>query len=378
MDILWFIPSHGDTRYLGTTISQRVASPEYLIQVAQAIDALGYSGALLPTGAICEDAWVVASSLISVTKRMKFLVAVRPGSLSPTLAARMAATLDRLSNGRLMLNIITGGDPVELAGDGTFLSHDERYEVTDEFMAVWRGLFTGEATDFEGKHIHIRGGKLLQPPVQRPYPPIFFAGSSPAGHNMAAKYADVYLTLGEPPSAVAEKIADVRRRAAEYGRTVRIGVRLHIFVRETMEAAWSAAESILKYVDETLIAQRQAELARFDSVGQGRMRALHKGNRESLEISPNLWAGVGLINKGIGTSLVGDADTVAERLQEYVDLGVDTFILSGYPHLEEAYRVAELVLPRLAGWAGRHDAVFNNTTIPKTWTQRESKESLNG
>jgi alkanesulfonate monooxygenase len=335
--------------------------------VAQAVDALGFTGALLPTGAGCEDSWVAASSLISVTKRMKFLIAVRPGSLSPTLAARMAVSFDRLSGGRLLLNIITGGDPVELAGDGTFLSHDERYEVTDEFLTVWQALMTGESTDFSGKHISIKGGRLLNPPVQRPYPPLFFAGSSPAAHRTAAKHADVYLTLGEPPAAVAEKINDVRSHAAEQGRTIRIGVRLHIIVRETDAEAWAAADDMLKYADPVTIAERQAELARFDSVGQGRMRALHNGSRESLEISPNLWAGIGLINKGIGTALVGDPDTVAERIQEYADLGADTFILSSYPHLEEAYRVAELVLPRLPAWAGNNDHVFQPKFIPTTW-----------
>ncbi len=370
MEILWFIPSHSDTRYLGTPISRRSASHDYLAQVAGAVDALGYTGALLPTGAGCEDSWVVASSLLAVTKRMKFLIAIRPGSLSPTLAARMAASFDRMSNGRLMVNIITGGDPVELAGDGTHLSHDERYEVTDEFLSVWKGLFTGQETTFAGKHIDIRGGKLLNPPVQRPYPPLYFAGSSTAAYRVAAKHADVYLTLGEPPAAIAEKIADVRRQAAEQGRTVRVGVRLHIFVRETAEEAWAAAERVLKYVDDDAIAQSQAKLERFDSVGQGRMRTLHQGSRETLEISPNLWAGIGLINKGIGTALVGDPDTIAERLQEYADLGADSFILSSYPHLEEAYRVAELVLPRLPAWvasAKDRDAVFQPSLMPTTW-----------
>jgi alkanesulfonate monooxygenase len=370
MDVLWFIPGHGDTRYLGTPVSRRNTSFAYMAQVAQAVDALGYSGALLPTGQGCEDSWVLASSLIAVTRQMKFLIAVRPGSLSPTLAARMTATFDRLSDGRLLLNIITGGDPVELAGDGTFLSHDERYEVTDEFLTIWRRLFTGEAVDFDGKHLQIRGGKLLMPPVQRPYPPLFFGGSSPAAHAVAAKHVDLYLTLGEPPQAVAEKFADIRQRAAAHGRTVRFGVRLHIFVRETAEEAWAAAHRVLSYVTDDMIEAQQAKLAQFDSVGQGRTRALHNGNRDSLEISPNLWAGIGLINKGVGTALVGDPDTVAQRLQEYIDLGADTFVLSSYPHLEEAYRVAELVLPRLPQWREsmrQRDAVFQPNRLPTGW-----------
>lgn len=370
MEILWFIPSHGDTRYLGTQISRRHMSMEYITQVAQAVDALGFTGALLPTGAGCEDSWVVASALIPVTKRMKFLIAIRPGSLSPTLAARMAATFDRISNGRLLLNIITGGDPAELAGDGTFMTHDERYEVTDEFLDIWRGLFTGDSTDFSGKHLRIEGGKLLMSPVQHPYPPLYFGGSSPAGLKVAAKHIDVYLSLGEPPSMLKQKIDQVRELAAAEGRTIRIGVRLHIFVRDTAEEAWRAANDVLKHADMQKIAEQQSKLQKFDSVGQARMRSLHNGSTDNLEISPNLWAGIGLINKGVGTALVGDPDTVAERLHEYMELGADSFILSSYPHLEEAYRVAELVFPRLPAWVETvrtTDQVFQRALMPETW-----------
>ncbi len=371
MEILWFIPGHGDSRYLGTQVSRRLTSHAYLATVAKTIDALGFSGALLPTGAGCEDSWVLASTLIPETKRMKFLIALRPGSLSPTLAARMAATFDRMSDGRLLLNIITGGDPVELAGDGTFLKHDERYEITDEFCTIYRDLFTGDSVDFEGKHIQIKGGKLLLPPVQRPYPPLFFGGSSPAGHKVAAKHADTYLTLAEPPKDIKAKIDDVRGQAAALGRTVEVGLRVHIIVREDENEAWAAAEDILKYADDAAIKERQEHLARFDSVGQSRMVNLHgAGGRDELEISPNLWAGIGLVNKGLGTALVGNPDQVAERMQEYMDLGVDKFILSSYPHLEEAYRVAELIFPRLPAWMEtlkRRDEVFHSDLIPQTW-----------
>jgi alkanesulfonate monooxygenase len=370
MEILWFIPGHGDTRFLGTQTSRRHTTHAYLAQVAQAADALGFTGALLPTGQGCEDSWVLASSLIALTKRLKFLIAIRPGSLSPTLAARMAATFDRLSNGRLLLNIITGGDPKELAGDGTFLSHDERYVVTDEFLAIWRDLFTGESTSFEGKYEHIEGGKLALPPVQRPYPPLYFGGSSPAAIEVASKHIDTYLSLGEPPQEIAKKFDAVREAAQRHGRQVKFGVRLHIVVREKTEDAWAAAEDLLRYADADVIAQNQAKLAQFDSVGQSRMRQLHNGGRESLEISPNLWAGFGLVNKGLGTALVGDPDTIAERLQEYVDLGVESFVLSGYTHLEEAYRVAELVFPRLPWWkpiVAEREEVFQPSKLPNTW-----------
>ncbi|MFD1624094.1 FMNH2-dependent alkanesulfonate monooxygenase [Azospirillum griseum] len=346
-NILWFIPTHGDGRHLGTTIGARETDRHYLRQIAQAADSLGYYGVLLPTGRSCEDSWVVASSLVPVTERLRYLVAVRPGLQSPTLAARMAATLDRISDGRLLVNVVTGGDPVENKGDGIFLSHDERYEVTREFLDVWKGLFGPEPVHHQGKHIRIEDGRLFYPPVQAGGPPLFFGGSSDAANGIAATYVDKYLTWGEPPAQVAAKLAEVRRLAEAQGRTVTFGIRLHVIVRDTNEQAWKAADDLIRHVDDATIAAAQSVYSRMDSVGQRRMSELHGGRRDKLEVSPNLWAGVGLVRGGAGTALVGDPATVAARMREYIDLGIDTFILSGYPHLEEAYRFAELVFPLL-------------------------------
>ena len=347
MQLLWFIPTHGDGRYLATATGGRAVSFAYLRQIAQAVDDLGYTGALLPTGRSCEDAWIVASTLVSMTRQMRFLVAIRPGLVSPGVAARMAATFDRLSGGRLLINVVTGGDPVELAGDGLHLSHDQRYELTDEFLTVWRAIASGEQVNLQGDYLNIQDGKLLFPPVQKPYPPLWFGGSSAIAQKIAAKHVDVYLTWGEPPAQVAEKIVSARKLALSEGRTLRFGIRLHVIVRETESEAWDAANQLIKYVDDEAIAKAQKAYARMDSVGQQRMTQLHHGNREALEISPNLWAGVGLVRGGAGTALVGDPQTVAARMLEYADLGIESFILSGYPHLEEAYRVAELLFPHL-------------------------------
>ena len=347
MDVLWFIPTHGDGRYLGTSLGGRAITPDYLRQLAGAIDSLGYAGALLPTGRSCEDAWITAASLIPVTKRMKFLVAIRPGLTSPGVAARMAATFDRFSNGRVMVNVVTGGDAAEMAADGVHLSHTERYELTDEFLSIWRNMMQGETVKFKGQHLDIENGKLLFPPVQFPYPPLYFGGSSAIAKRVAAKHVDFYLTWGEPPAQVAEKINEVKQLAAAQGRTLRFGIRLHVIVRETEAAAWDAANDLIKHLDDGTIASAQAALGRAESEGQRRMMQLHDGKRESLEVSPNLWAGVGLVRGGAGTALVGDPNIVAERMQEYANLGIDTFIMSGYPHLEEAYRFAELVFPKL-------------------------------
>ncbi|WDF99031.1 FMNH2-dependent alkanesulfonate monooxygenase [Pectobacterium carotovorum subsp. carotovorum] len=347
LNVFWFLPTHGDGRYLGSTEGARHVDYSYLQQVAQAAERQGFGGVLLPTGRSCEDSWLVAASLIPVTQRLKFLVALRPGVISPTIAARQAATLDRLSNGRALFNLVTGGDPEELAAEGLFLSHEERYEASAEFTHIWRRLLEGETVDFAGKHIQVKDAKLLYPPVQQPRPPLYFGGSSEAAQNLAAEQVDLYLTWGEPPEQVKEKLAEVRAKAAAQGREVRFGIRLHVIVRETTEEAWQAAERLISHLDEKTIADAQAALARFDSVGQQRMAALHGGKKDKLEISPNLWAGIGLVRGGAGTALVGDGPTVAERIQEYADLGIDTFILSGYPHLEEAYRVGELLFPHL-------------------------------
>lgn len=347
MDIFWFIPTHGDGKYLATSKGARETNFPYVKQIAQAVDELGYEGVLIPTGKPCNDPWVTASALAAVTQKLKFLIAVRPGIMNPTVAARMTATLDQISNGRLLINVVAGGDPVELAGDGVFVSHDQRYEITDEFLDIWRALLAGETVNYEGKHLKVEGGEIMFPGVQKPHPPIYFGGSSDAGIEVSAKHSDVYLTWGEPPQQVKEKIEKVRAVAAKQGRELEFGLRVHVIVRETKEEAWHAANELIKYVDEDAIQKAQEVFSRYDSIGQKNMTVLNKGDRNNLEIYPNLWAGVGLVRGGCGTAIVGDPETVAALIREYQAVGVDKFILSGYPHLEEAYQFAELVFPLL-------------------------------
>jgi alkanesulfonate monooxygenase len=224
-NILWFLPTHGDGRHLGTSIGGREVNHAYLAEIAQAADRLGYYGVLIPTGRSCEDSWVVASSLVPLTKQLRYLVAFRPGLLNPSLAARMAATFDRISNGRLLINIVTGGDPSENTGDGIFLEHDQRYEITREFLTVWKALLSGGSVDYAGKYVRIESGEILFPPVQKPHPPLFFGGSSDAGIEVAAEQVDTYLTWGEPPALVAEKLDRAAIAAARYGRKRSLGGR---------------------------------------------------------------------------------------------------------------------------------------------------------
>jgi alkanesulfonate monooxygenase len=348
LELFWFLPTSGDGPYLGSSQGHRPADYDYLRQIAVAADRLGYGGILLPTGPHCEDGWTYAAALAPFTERLRFLVALRPGILTPALAARQAAALDRISNGRLLLNVVTGGNPAELAMDGVTLPHDERYAQTNEFLTIWRHLFDGRVTDFAGRYLTTVGGRLSFDSVQRPYPPLWFGGSSDAGLDVAAEHADVYLTWAEPPAAIAEKLAAARARAATQGRKLRFGLRVHLIVRETEADAWAAAEQLIsKLSDDTIARTQQRMLADLDSEGQRRQMALHQGRRDRLEVSPNLWAGVGLVRHGAGTALVGSPVTVAARLREYQALGIETIIASGYPHLEEAYRVAELLFPAL-------------------------------
>jgi len=347
LQFLWFFPTSGEVRFFGSTEGLRRTDNRYLRVMAQALDSLGYYGALLPTGSFCEDAWVVASSLVTHTERLRFLVALRPGSIVPAESARQASAFDRLSGGRLLLNVVTGGLASDMHGDGNFLAHDERYAQTAEFLTIWRALMRGEKVDFSGRYFSSKEGRLHFPPVQEPHPPLYFGGASPVGRDVAAEHCDVYLTWGEPPAQVAESIADVKRRAAARGRNMRFGIRLHFIVRETDEKAWAAAEELIAKVPDETIAAAQAKFKSADSVGQRRMQALHGGDRNKLEVSPNLWAGIGLVRSGSATALVGSPQTVAARLEEYRRLGIDLVIGSGYPHLEEAYRVAELLFPLL-------------------------------
>ncbi len=346
LDFFWFIPTHGDGSYLGSEQQQRPPEFGYFKEIAQAVDRLGFPGVLLPTGQSCEDSWITATGLAAHTERLKYLVALRPGVVSPVFAARQTAALDRLSNGRLLLNVVVGGNPTELAGDGVFLPHDERYAQADEFLKIWRALVSGEQVNFDGKYYRVENGRLDLLPLQE-RPPLYFGGSSNAGQDLAAEQVDMYLTWGEPPAQVAEKIASARKKAALKGRKLRFGIRLHFIVRETEEESWAAADRLISRITDAQIENAQARfLKEMDSVGQRRMAELHGGRRDRLLVGPNLWAGVGLVRGGAGTALVGTPDQIADRIREYQDIGIDTVIGSGYPHLEEAYRVAELLFPK--------------------------------
>ena len=354
----WFLPTNGDSRSdlsLGNAVGaagsrvlrgsdERVPEIGYMGLIAGAAERLGFVAALTPTSSWCEDAWVMTAALTQLTGTFKFLVAFRPGLQSPTLAAQMAATFQRVSGGRLLLNLVTGGDDVEQRRFGDHLDKTARYARAAEFMHVFRELWSGRRVDFAGEHFDVRGAQIVPHVVS---PDIYLGGSSAAALDVAAAHADVYLTWGEPPEAVAEKLDRVRQRARAAGRELRFGIRLHVIARDTSAEAWAKTQQLLDGLDPEAIERAQAIQRASQSEGQRRMVALHNGRTDALEVSPNLWAGIGLVRGGAGTALVGSYEEVADRIAEYHDLGIDEFILSGYPHLEEAYRVGEGVIPVL-------------------------------
>jgi alkanesulfonate monooxygenase len=350
----WYLPTNGDGRDIvdgelglatGVASSVRPATLAYLGQIARSAEQLGFEGALTPTGSWCEDAWLTTAMLTEVTERLKFLVAFRPGLTSPTLAAQMAATFQRHSQGRLLLNVVTGGEAAEQQAFGDFLDKPQRYARCAEFLDIVTRLWAGQTVSHRGEHLHVAGAQLFRRPD--PVPDVYFGGSSPEAGPVAARYSDVYLTWGEPPAAVNTKLRCMDSLAREAGRTLRYGIRLHVITRDTADEAWRQAARLIEGVGEDAIRNVQDELGRSESEGQRRMRELHGGSAANLEVSPNLWAGVGLLRGGAGTALVGSHAEVADRIEEYARLGLSEFILSGYPHLEEAYWFGEGVLPIL-------------------------------
>lgn len=356
----WFLPTSGDSRSIvggghGSTnySGDRILDLRYLKQLALAAESNGFESVLTPTGAWCQDAWLTDAALIDSTERLKFLVALRPGLISPTLSAQMAATFQRLSSNRLLINVVTGGEDREQRAYGDYLTKEQRYERCGEFLDIVTRLWRGETVTHQGRHLQVEKAALTSPPEV--IPPVFFGGSSLPAGQVSARYADTYLTWGETPESVAKKVTWINSLAAQHERSITHGIRFHVIARDTSAEAWTVAEKLLSGITPEKVAAAQAGLATSQSEGQRRMSALHgQGSRftdrttaRDLEIHPNVWAGVGLIRGGAGTALVGSYAEVADRIIEYSAVGLEHFVLSGYPDLEEAFHFGEGVVPQL-------------------------------
>jgi len=358
INLHWFLPTQGDGRTLleadnaGAELvlsgdgpsGRREPTLDYLIQVAKAAEDAGFDSVLTPTGSAGDDPWITTTAVSQHVDQLRFLVALRPGSVAPQIAAQQSVAFQRHTGGRLMLNIVTGGSNIEQRKYGDGLDKDARYARTDEFLTIFRGTWGAEPFDFRGEHLWAEGATTLE--GDEP-PEIYFVGASDAALKVAAKHADVYLMWGDSPPSVGEQVELMRGMAAEHGRSPRFGVRLHIVARETSAEAWTAADALLEDVSDEHIAKAQRKLAEQTSVGQERMASLHGGSRDNLTFYPNVWAGFGLLRSGAGTAIVGSYEEVAERIAEYHSFGIDEFIFSGYPHDEEALVFGESVAPIL-------------------------------
>ena len=347
----WFIPIDGDGAHLGTRRAERPPTFQYLRRVVETAAEQGYYSLLIPTrfanglfeeSAPLAETWTMVTAIAAVTQRIRFLVAVRPGFISTGLFAQMAATLDQLSGGRLDLNVVPGGIQGDFERLGVTMAHDTRYEQAEEFIAALRALWARpEPVDFQGRTLTLKRAIVSPGPVGAG-PRFYVGGASPRALQFAAEGADVYLAWIQPLDDIAALIGRLRAAYAAKKREPAVGLRTHLVVRPTEGEAWGAAEELMSQVDAEVLAQRQASFAGTPMVGQqAQLRA------ELRERAPRLWNGISRVRVNLGTAIVGDPEQVAAELLAYWKLGIDEFILSGFPHEEECRRVASDVLPLL-------------------------------
>ena len=327
--------------------SYRAPTLDYLTEAAMAWERAGAAAALVPTGTSFEDAWVVASALMARTRRIGFLVALRPGLVTPVLAAQMMSSFQRLSGGRLLLNVTPGVPGPVSHRFGDWLSKTERLEQAGEFLTIVRGAWGEEPFDFTGTHFRVKGASVTAPD---PPPTVYYGGSSEESMAFAARYADVYLSFAEPPDMVTERIARVHQLAAVHSRTVRYALSFQIIARETAQEAWTVAEKMIGGADEATIRESLAAFRRSGAANAtARTRLLDRMASVSgaTEISPNLWVGGLLVHAGRPPALVGSHAEIAERIAEYHELGVTELQVTGFPDVEESAHFGEGVMPLL-------------------------------
>jgi alkanesulfonate monooxygenase len=327
---------------------------DYMTEVVRASESAGFVGGLLPSFPETDDPWAAAAQLAGSSETYRFMIAFQPGFLHPVQAARMSATLQLATGGRVVYNIISGGGGPQQLWWGDRVAHDDRYARTSEFLDVLKGLWHNESFDFSGRFFQVAGGSLPAALRDQPFPEIFFSGSSPAAIDAAGRHADYYLSWLEPFGPLAEKFAAVRAHARANGlRPPKFAVRVDVLARETEEEAWDEIRRGWERRDGRRAEEAADRKQAGESVGWARSQQFgagsSSGDYRDLEIAPNVWGGFHQLRPGPAFGLVGDYHQVAERLDELMNLGVDSFILAGVPHLEEARRVGRRVLPLLKG-----------------------------
>lgn len=342
------LPEQNEARegFGGRFGKNRVVTQEYRAELARAAERNGFESILSITTHRNYDSWVATAALIPHTTRIKFIVALRPGFALPTLVAQQAATFQEISNNRLYINVVTGSHEDELRGYGDRLPKHERYERTAEFFEVLKLSWAGKPFNYKGKYYHIEEGGLPAPLAVQPK--LFIGGSSPEGRAVGAKYADIHLSYGEPPPMVKEHVDRVSELADKQGRKVQFGILIPVIARPTSAEAWRETDRMLDSLDPAYVEKQQRYIRSRNSVSQARVQSLNPGviDREALKVYPNIWSGSGLIGGGGGsTTLVGSYSEVAERIEEYLSVGIEHFIIGGRPALESAYEFGENVMP---------------------------------
>jgi len=344
----WFVPTYGD----GATLTDRTTmvppSNELFVRVARAAESVGFEYLLVPVAAPCWDAWISTAMLVPQTTTIDMLVAARPGVIAPTLMAKMISTFDQMSGGRIRINLIAGGGVQESRADGVYLDHDERYAFMDETVTLMKQCWSERRPfDYEGKHLKVEQADVRPKPFQDPHPPFYIGGISPAAVDVGSRHADVYLFWSNTFDQIEADIVTVRQAARANGRgdELRYGLRSHVLVRETAEEAREAVGALIADATDGMRAGRHTQLGN-QSHADARMREVAaKASENDHWLSDTLWSGITTIRHGAGVTIVGSAEQVAETIQTYIDLGISSFCLSGYPHDEEAKRFGELVLP---------------------------------
>jgi alkanesulfonate monooxygenase len=344
IDLGWFIPTMGDTSRLGDPTASTPPSLELFTHIARTAEDAGFTYLLVPVMPECHEAYIACAMVSAQTSTIDMLVAARAGFIAPTVMAKMLSTFDQLSGGRLRVNLITGGDSAEMAADGMFYDHDERYDVLTETVEILKDAWTrDEPFDVDGRYFTARGVNVQPRPVQRPHPPFYLGGMSPAARELCAAHADVHLFWGDTPANIAGHVQDMTARAAGKGRTLDFGMRLQVIVRETEEQAWAAAEELISHASAE---HRESVKGRWsESQANDRMKEL--ATAEGHLVDEHLWSGIATVRHGAGIAIVGDPEQVAGKIAEFVDAGCSSFCLSGYPHAEEAERFGRLVMPLL-------------------------------
>lgn len=346
LEFLWYVPNTVESGHRGDDTQEGWGTLEFSASIARTAEAHGFAGALIGTGWGRPDTFTVSTALAATTRTFRPLVAVRPGYWPPALFACAAATLDQLSLGRLLVNIVTGKDNYWEYGD-TVADDADRYARTREFMQLVRQLWTREHVTFRGRFYHVERATCLPRPFQTPSPPLYFGGASPAAEQVAAAEADVQLMWGESLAMAAERIDRLRRLSASYDRErpLEFGLRVTTVVRATTDEAWRAAEAKLAAWQGALDRRIERNYTGRGSVGQQRLRDLMQ---QGEVLDRCLWTRPATVGTGAASTwLVGSADDIIAALNDYVALGVTHFILSDTPYRDEAARVGDLVVARM-------------------------------